>query len=1096
MRFPERARNPEKSYNRGMDAPDKADRDRARLSLDQSVVVEAGAGTGKTTLLTDRIMFLVLAGEKPARVEEVVALTFTEKAAGEIKVRLSERLAELAARLSGAALSAEAEERAERTVDELRVRFKTSDAKILERARAALEDLDKAPIGTIHSFCSQLLRLYPVEAGVDPGFRVDEGEGFSELFASEWARWLDDELGERPPRRARWLELLAVVSLEDLEAVARELGSERFDPASAGARDPESGEALRALAKAASGLPAGRVKPRGGILEALTAIEKRLSAAADAAEAEDPPLDGPQPPEAPNAKWPKAWEEDEAGAELYGRLVRTAMDATPRGEAVTRRAARLLAPFAARLRREYARRGWVSFDGLLRRARDLVRDSARPREELKRRFAAILVDEFQDTDPLQGELLLFLSEAPGRSARSWRDVVPAAGRLFVVGDPKQSIYRFRGADIGAYEGFIGRLQAGGALACDLTANFRSVPELIRSINSVFSRVMRAERGVQPGYKGILPAKPEREGAGVQCVAIVDPSGEADAAACQRAEAAWVASRILAEPARPLKDFAVLLRSSSALPAFLDAFKRAGIPYAVEIERHFYGAPEVGDLLNLLRALDDPEDRIATTGLLRSPLAALSDDGLLSLARAGALDYRKDPPARVLPEGERRAAARLFETLRSLRARAGRAPLGELVAAALSETRLPELAARAYHGQQTVSNLLKLQRMAAEASEARGATLKDFASEVQESARESRREGESPLADERLEAVRIMSVHKSKGLEFPVVFAANLSARPAAGEKPSARTDWTAGRVALRVGSAASAAAVLGDVREKHMEKRESVRLLYVAMTRAKERLILLGREKPESGSLASHLDAAGAWPVGGLARGLPTLFIDAAKAEPPEAAALGRAASSEDAAETARSWSRRAERLSGAGEPRARAATDYLREPPKRAAAPDAPAGSAAGAEAGQLCHLVLQGWDFAAKADPAAACAAARALLERRAPGPRWERAEAEAREVLAVFLASAAARELAGAEIVGREVPFAYASGNTVMRGAADLVYRLNGRLVVADFKSERVEAGSAAKIREKYAEQGRAYLKAVELAWGGRAEFRLLFLRRPDL
>jgi ATP-dependent helicase/nuclease subunit A len=1080
-----------------MDAPDKKDRDLARMSLDASVVVEAGAGTGKTTLLTDRILFLVLAGEKPLRVEEVVALTFTEKAAGEIKVRLSERLAELAGRLSGGAVSEAAEERAERTIEELRVRFKTADAKILERARAALEDLDKAPIGTIHSFCSQLLRLYPVEAGVDPGFRVDEGEGFSDLFVSEWAKWLDEELGERPPRRARWLELLGAVSLEELEGLARQLGSERFDPESVGARDPAAASALRALAASAAKLPVGRVKPQGGILDALAEIEKRLEAAAGAAEAEDPPLDAVEPPEPRNAKWPKKWEEDEAGAELYERLSLVAKAASPRGEAVTRKAARLLAPFALRLRREYARRGWVSFDGLLRRARDLVRDAPRPREELKRRFAAILVDEFQDTDPLQGELLLFLSEGPGRAAHAWRDVVPAPGRLFVVGDPKQSIYRFRGADIAAYEGFIGRLRENGALACDLTANFRSVPGVVGPVNDVFSVVMRAEPGAQPGYKGILPAKPGKEGSGVQVVAIVDPSGEADAAACQRTEAAWVVKRILSEPERPLKDFAVLLRSSAPLPAFLDAFKRAGIPYAVEIERHFYGSPEVGDLINLLRALDDPDDRIAVTGLLRSPLAAVSDDGLLSLARAGALDYRKDPPARALPEDERRAAARLFEALRSLRARAGRVPLGELVADALSATRLPELAARAYHGQQTVSNLLKLQRLAAEASESRGATLKEFVAEVEESARESRREGESPLADERLEAVRIMSVHKSKGLEFPVVFAANLSARPAAGEKAAARPDWTTGRTALRVGGAASAAAALADAREKRMERRESVRLLYVAMTRAKERLILIGREKPESGSLASHLDAAGAWPSGGLERGLPALFVEAGKVPEAEAAAPARGASSADAAATARAWAARAKLRAGAERPRARAATAYLREAPKRPAPPDEPGGSFAGAETGQLCHLVLQGWDYRANGDVAAACVKARGLLERRAPGPRWEQAEREASGVLAAFLASPAARELAAAEILGREVPFAYAEGGVVVRGAVDLVYRVNGKLVVADFKSERVEAKSAAKIRDKYAEQGRAYAEAIRLGWSGApAEFRVLFLRRPEL
>src|ERR1700757_526685 len=170
------------------EAPDRDHRDRARFRLDANVVVEAGAGTGKTTLLTDRILFLVLGWDKPSpvAVDRVVALTFTDKAAGEIKLRLSDRLVELAARLSGAALPGEGAERADRTLAELRATFGKGDAELLARARAALEDLDKAPIGTIHSFCAQLLRLHPVEAGVDPAFRVDaDEEAFDDLFASE-----------------------------------------------------------------------------------------------------------------------------------------------------------------------------------------------------------------------------------------------------------------------------------------------------------------------------------------------------------------------------------------------------------------------------------------------------------------------------------------------------------------------------------------------------------------------------------------------------------------------------------------------------------------------------------------------------------------------------------------------------------------------------------------------------------------------------------------------------------------------------------------------------------------------------------------------
>ncbi len=1081
------------------EAPDKADRDRARFTLGSSIIVEAGAGTGKTTLLTDRILFLVLAGEKPARVEEVVALTFTEKAAGEIKVRLSERLAELSARMSGGALPPEAERRAARTLAELAETFGTPEAAVLDRARAALEDLDKAPIGTIHSFCSQILRLYPVEAGVDPAFRVDADErGMKELFATEWARWLDDELGERPPRRKAWLELLASASLEDLEGLARDLSSEKLDLEEIGGRERRAAAELTELARRLEALRLSKTPPKGTsrIMETLALAEKRLLAAAAAADAEDPPLDAKELPELPDSKWPKAWADDEAGAELYEKAAGVARAASPRGEAVTRRAARLLTPFASRLRLEYARRGWVSNDGLLRRARGLLRDAPRPREELKRRYKTLLIDEFQDTDPVQGELLLYLSEAPGRAARTWKEVVPAPGRIFIVGDPKQSIYRFRGADIFAYEGFIGRLTEAKALACDLTANFRSVPGVIGPVNAVFSRIMTMETGVQPGYKGILAAKEGgADACAVQAVVMTEPGGKVPAAVSQKTEALWIARRII-EEGRAFKDCAVLMRSSTVLPYLLDAFKSHAIPYAVEIERDFYEAAEIGDLLNLLGAIDDPEDRIAIAGLLRSPLAALSDDSLLSLARAGALDYRKDPPARILPEGERRSAARLFAALRSLRARAGRTPLGELVAAAFLETRLPELAARAYHGQQTTSNLLKLQRKAAEASELRGATLKGFIAEVLEASEETRGEGESPLADEHLDAVRVMTMHKSKGLEFPVVFAMNLSSSPKTGGKPALRADWRTGGVSLRVGKSASASAALADAREEYMESRESVRVLYVAMTRAKEKLYLVGREKAGSKSLSSHLDSAGAWPAGGLVRSLPALFVEAGTLPEPAAPAAAAAGSGDDARTTAKAWAARAAHRAGADLPRARAATGYLSEAPKRPSAPDEPAGSAAGAEVGQLCHLVLQGWDFKVKGDAAAACARARDLLERRAPGPRWKEAEREASGVLAGFLASPAARELAGAEILGRETPFAYADGPTTVRGAIDLVYRLNGRLVVADFKSERVDEPSSAALREKYARQGRAYLDAVRKAWGEEAEFRLLFLRRPEL
>jgi ATP-dependent helicase/nuclease subunit A len=190
-----------------MKTSDQEHRDRARLRLGDNVIVEAGAGTGKTTLLTDRILFLVLGWDRPQplKIEHVVALTFTEKAAGEIKIRLSDRLAQIVAVLSATASGVDVapalRQKVDGTLADLRMHFGKNDQELLLRARAALEDLDKAPIGTIHSFCAQLLRLHPVEAGVDPNFRVDEGDAFEEMFSSSWARWLDVELGERLSRR-------------------------------------------------------------------------------------------------------------------------------------------------------------------------------------------------------------------------------------------------------------------------------------------------------------------------------------------------------------------------------------------------------------------------------------------------------------------------------------------------------------------------------------------------------------------------------------------------------------------------------------------------------------------------------------------------------------------------------------------------------------------------------------------------------------------------------------------------------------------------------------------------------------------------------
>ncbi|MDE2039371.1 MAG: UvrD-helicase domain-containing protein [Elusimicrobia bacterium] len=1081
---------------RDLPAADQAERDRARFELGANVVVEAGAGTGKTTLLIDRLLHHLLAGEGAVEITRLAALTFTEKAAAEIKVRLADRLSEAAAGT------------APRLLRELRERFSVDGESAARLARRALEDLDKAQIGTIHSFAAHVLRAFPVEAGVDPGFSVDEGPFFEELFEAEWAAFLDVELGEAPPRCEEWLAVLRLCTLEDLRALAWELCRERLDLDLIARPDPASAARLEKLALELEGLrglpPPGA---RSRILESIAAAAARLRETARAARAPSPELpERLDYEELKSRSWPKAWGEFSGQSELYERALDCARAGGSAGEALLRRACALVLPMARDFRRAYARRGWVSFDGLLRRARDLVRDDPAAREELKSRYAVLLIDEFQDTDPLQGEFLLLLAEALKESAPSWRRARLAAGRLFVVGDPKQSIYRFRGADIAAYQSFSSRiLESGAAQACALLSNFRSPPGLIGPVNAVFERLMKPLDGLQAAYK---PLSSDRAAGTAPALELIVAEDCPDAAAARRLEARaiadWIARRCGPGKEAGYKDVAILARTSLPFAELVDALRDAGVPYAIESEKGFYGVPEVLDLINLLRVLDDPGDEIALVGLLRSPLCLLSDQEIYELSRSGRLAHGG-------PCGIRRADL-LLSQLRCLRRRVGRLPTSELVDAALRETNLQEMAAAAYHGAQTLANLAKFARLAQAASDERGLSLKEFIGELLRGLADPHGEGESPLADEHLEAVRLLTIHKSKGLEFPIVFLANASAAPGSGRKAAALLDWSSGSAGLRLercGAASAAMAWLAPEEERRQEH-EAVRLLYVALTRAKERLFIVGQEKGRAGCLSGLLRRCGAWPepesdmealeLAGFripVRRVKEDFKPARARSAPPPAALP------DAAALAETYLRRLkdkERL--AAEPWTRTPTGMPLEmpqddgPPPRKERAASPLGSLVGA----LCHRVLEATELAAPPrGPAleqAVLRAAEALASVDAPR-ELEGARKEAEAILAGFLDSQLAKNLARLKLVGREVPFCHADGAVLVRGRLDLLCRRpDGRLLVVDYKSERVDEGSAPALLRAHRAQGEAYREAVRRALGQEADFAVVFLRRPEL
>ncbi|MDE1976899.1 MAG: UvrD-helicase domain-containing protein, partial [Elusimicrobia bacterium] len=1105
---------------------DAREREIAAFGLAQNAVVEAGAGTGKTTLLVRRLAALLLGPQDAPAVEEVVALTFTEKAAGDVKIRLAKALADAAAFLEGAPQSDKARIFSEELVGAVEARFKRPRAEMARRCRQALADLDKAAVGTIHSFAARVLRLYPVEAGVDPDFTVDDSERlFDDLFESEWARWLDAELGENAPRKEAWLEILTRAPLESVEALARALCGEGAELFRAGRAQPGLARALHELAAELERAARGRPNPGGNskIHESLAAVLARLKGMAMAAEKEDPPWPGAPEPDASEIAtkdWPKKW--DQAGAPLYALARGLAKESCGADEVLVRRAALLVMPFAESFRRAYARRGFVSFEGLLRRARDLVRDRLDVRSALKRRYRAFLIDEFQDTDPLQGEFLIFLAEETAGRARRWEETKLSPGRLFVVGDPKQSIYRFRGADMAAYQRFTAHILASsGAAECVLSVNFRSPAALLSPVNAVFPRVMAYEKDLQPEYKELVlrPPDPQAQAPSpaqepaLEFVVAEGGGGKLSADESRRAQFEWLSAHIAEGfgpgKARGFSDAAVLLRSSSSLLPLLDAFKARGIPYAVEMEKSFYGAPEIVDFLNVLAALDDPADKIALAGLLRSPLCALDDAELWRLAREGGLTYLRDLAPKVLSEDSRARARKFFAAMRSLRARVGRESLGALALRVLGELPFLELTSCAYHGEQSAANVLKFARLAQDASEGAGASLREFIDSARKEAKRPDREGESPLADEHLDAVRILTVHRAKGLEFPVVFLADVGVSPnKAGRRGEALlAGWSSEAVGLRLPKAACGAAMARlEISEKERQDKETVRLLYVAMTRAMARLVVLGGPKPGAGSLGEVLSEAGAWPgaedsamaLGGLQ--IPVRRAKVSEQAPRPAAPRLWEESALDVEVLARIWrEREALAALSALEPWTLSPTRVLGEADKRrrrAAAEDeepghgedgpARSGAAAGAMVGRVCHRVLESWNFSAGAqfkDADLARAAERAAQELAGAEPEenWASAAWEAAGVLSGFLRSSAGLRLSRVEILGREIPFIYGQKGAVLRGVIDVLYREDGLLVVADFKSEKVSAKDAAARREKYAVQGQDYAAAIEKTMG---------------
>src|SRR5882724_983818 len=727
--------------------PDQAARDLISARLDINLLVEAGAGSGKTECLARRMAAGVLEGRY--KVEEMAAVTFTRKAAAELRGRFQLTLER--------ALSDEQNETKRQC------------------AQQALRHLERLFAGTIHAFCAHLLRERPVEAGVAPGFtELDE---IAEMDQRRWA-WRDYLDRQRGQGSAALREMLdAGARPVDLDrAFDKVCNYPEVDFPAGDAPRPDPTQARAALERFWAALTA--LLPDGGPRESTCSVQKRMREFARrlrVASLEDPRVlaelvaEWESEPRVVQKWWPRGKADKEKVEALFTALHR---DALPFLDAWYRYVYRLAVTLllAGREHAAAARRRAVTlnYNDLLQYAATLLRDNLEVRAALQNKYRWLFVDEFQDTDPIQAEVILLLAGAPSVE-RDWTCVPLRPGALFVVGDPKQSIYRFRRADIEIYQRVRQLIEETDGQVVTLTACFRSVPAVCDWVNTAFGNLFPAEATPhQPGFAGLKAARDDSgPAAGVRTIEVPNTVSGGDAVAEFDAEviARFIRAHVDARRRVP-GDFLVLTRTRKALPIYTRALEALLLPVEVSGGAAFAQSTAVTGLADLLRGLSDPDDGPAVVGVLRGPLFGLSDPELFRHRQAGGgfLVTAPDVAEMAGSVGEAlRALRRMYEWTRRL-------PAPAAVERILEVTGLLATTAAESPGGAEAGDLLHAVDRIRQVTE-EGGTLADAAESLIEDL--SSAEIESvPLEPGRTNVVRVMNLHKAKGLEAPVVFLAD------------------------------------------------------------------------------------------------------------------------------------------------------------------------------------------------------------------------------------------------------------------------------------------------------------------------------------
>lgn len=1064
---------------------DQAARDLiSRDGLDQTLFVEAGAGSGKTRQLVERIANLVMSGH--ARLGDIAAITFTEAAASELQSRIREEL--------------ELRSISDSLTDEQR-----------RRCLTAIAELDLAAISTLHGFASRLLTEFSVAAGLPPKIHVLDEVSSQLAHEERWDRFVDGLYAD-PANDAMLVRaaLLGIV-LEQrysgqttMKDVAVELAQnwDRLD-ALVSAEPPPVGELDFSEVDAAMAQVCGLLHycsdPTDLFAEHLTAeLIPQMSriAALTNPERKLAELSAATPWKVGRGGKAGAWGGD---VKQFKSIVNDANEAAGALRAssvdeVLRHLLILVAREVAAAAETRRRAGGLEFHDLLVIARDTLRTHAATRSVLHRRYSHLLLDEFQDTDPIQIDVaLLIAATIESGEPALWHDLVIESGRLFFVGDPKQSIYRFRRADIELFLAARDRFGVESPVQ-KLTTNFRTVEPILDWVNALFTDQMPEElSGSQPRYEPLSAwrsASPDSDHRPL-LLGGPHPDPTVNAGDLRSAEALDVARTVADIRTRPehwpvldqrtgawrlasLSDVTILIPTRTSLPYLRGALDALDLPYRLATGTLVYDTQEVRDCLAALRAIDDPTDSLSLVTALRSPYYACSDVDLFSYRNAGGEWDVRRPPNGAVPVDH--PVSQALAHLHTLWVERWWSPPSTLLNRLLVERQAMLLAFGDQRYAEVWRRLRFLVDQARAFEESGGVSLRDFLEWTELQGADGARVHEPLLPETDDDAARIMTIHGAKGLEFPITILSGMTTRSSSARRGVSVLWGEVGppEVRLRKDTATARHDPRADL-ELEMDAHEKLRLLYVAVTRARDHLVVSCHHKvsPKATDtyagrvwtyFSEHHDLSRDPDIG------PATLVELAPTAPAEPApALP--------VDDRTAWiDARSRLIDPQRTPRVVSATSVARTSPSSAEEPATlpRRQGRSGSAIGRAVHATLQVIDLAAPRD-----------LDLQAQRQCDLESIPEHADVVAGLVRSALQSETVVAAARGRhhkEVYVAAPVGDRVLEGYIDLLVETDDGLIVVDYKTD--SARSAAEIDAKVVEyqlQGAAYALALERVTG---------------